>query len=1559
MVSKQKLKKKTEIEAIEKLIKIIEGSSTKIDTKSLKSLNKIIKSIKEEDISDKSLLEMIAYHTGQLLYDYDISSGKIKWYGNISLLKTTSKNLSRFNLKKWEENIHPDDKKYVLSKLDKSIKKNEPYFVEYRFKNKNGEYYYCRDSGGFITNEKGKVVRMIGSMSDISNEKIKTESLKSSYEIQKSIFELSEGLKLADTFEKIFKTSFYFIKKILNADRASILLKDSQGIMRFKAWDNLSEEYRNKVEGHSPWHPDEKNPQPFLIENVKKDKSLKKLKEYILKEKIQSLGFYPLYFEGELIGKLMVYFSSPQKFQESDIIFTQSIANQIAFAIGKKIAEQKIIDAEVKYRTVVDHLNEGIVIHQKGKIVFINKYAIKLMGGKQSEDFIGTDVLNYVHPDYRKQVLDRINKSISTNTPTDLLQEKFITLNGKVIDVEVMSIPIIYNGESASQVIFNDITEKKRNQAELEKSYQLSNMLMMFSKEFINIPLNKYDEKINQTLKTIGEYLGVDRVYIFDYNFNKETARNTFEWCAEGISAEIENLQNVPLSIMAELVDTHLKGKLYLIPDVDKLPHDSEFYKILFEQQIKTLITQPLMDGDNCIGFIGFDSVRKIKNWNDLEKNLLFILAEIISNVSIKKRNEETIKESEELFRTLAESTTTGICIYQNENIIYTNPAAQLITGFSKEELLQKKFWELVPQELHEKIRERGFARQRGEEIENIIEFPIINKEGKEKWVNFSAGVVNWKGKPTVVGSAIDITDSKKAKEEIIERERNYREIFNSTDDAILIIDPDTLKIIDVNDTLLYLFGLDNKNEVLNSDLYSLNYLKDAFGSEILGEYLKNAGKDPQLCQCSAKKKDESRIFVEVVIKLTSIAGEKRILVLMRDISHRKTAEIIHKLQYSIANSVVTSKSLLELFTNVRNELSTLIDAKNMFIAFYDKETDMLTSPFEWDEKADAPETWSAKKSLTGLVVKNKKTFLISKEEMIRMTEDGVINQIGSRPEVWLGVPLRIGENVTGAIVVQSYDNPKAYNQQSVEILEIIANQLSIYIEEKKYEERIKLLSHSLEESPVCIIITDAKGRIEYVNKNFIQITGYSFEEVRGKSPEILKSGYHPKEFFTSMWKDILEGKDWHGEVLNKKKNGELYWEEVLISPVHNDDGEVVNFVSLQVDITEKKKMIEELITAKEKAEEMNRVKSNFFANMSHELRTPLIGILGFSEILKDELIDNQEHKRMVEVINRAGNRLLETLNLILNFSKLEENKQEVIKKDVNIIPVIEETFKIFTSTAALKNLNYSFVCDEKEIVCNIDPNLLHSILSNLINNAMKFTAQGYITVTALKDENTAVISVSDSGIGIEKEKLNLIWEEFRQVSEGLGRQFEGTGLGLALVKKYTELLGGNIKVTSAPGEGTTFKLLLPLANIFFEKDEVDVNSEAERIYSFINKNYKLLYVEDDPDAADLVGKVLSPYFFIDYVSDAESGEQIIEKQNYDAVLIDINLKKGIDGLEFARRIRNKPNYEDKPLIAITAFAMDEDKNEFLSKGMSHYISKPFKNRELLNLLDSVFSNIE
>ncbi len=358
----------------------------------------------------------------------------------------------------------------------------------------------------------------------------------------------------------------------------------------------------------------------------------------------------------------------------------------------------------------------------------------------------------------------------------------------------------------------------------------------------------------------------------------------------------------------------------------------------------------------------------------------------------------------------------------------------------------------------------------------------------------------------------------------------------------------------------------------------------------------------------------------------------------------------------------------------------------------------------------------------------------------------------------------------------------------------------------KKSENQLQLLSWAIDQSPITIVITDKNGSIEYVNPKFSEVTGYAAEEVLGQNVRILQSGYHSKAFYEGLWFTILEGKEWRGEIYNKKKNGELYWENTIISNVKNLKGNITSFISIREDITERKKMMEDLLKTKKQAEESNNLKAAFLSNISHEIRTPFTAILGFLSAFQDEGLTSNERAEYIGIINKSAYMLMKTINDIADMSQIQAGQAEVIPSEINLELLIEELRERMLTEIENKGVQFIINYDigrNKRI--STDKKKLNDILDILINNAIKFTSEGSIELSVKRFNNYLRFMVKDTGIGISKNKLQEIFEPFRQADNSATRKFDGLGLGLSIAKAYVELLGGTILIESEEGIGSTF----------------------------------------------------------------------------------------------------------------------------------------------------------
>lgn len=568
--------------------------------------------------------------------------------------------------------------------------------------------------------------------------------------------------------------------------------------------------------------------------------------------------------------------------------------------------------------------------------------------------------------------------------------------------------------------------------------------------------------------------------------------------------------------------------------------------------------------------------------------------------------------------------------------------------------------------------------------------------------------------------------------------------------------------------------------------------------------------------------------------------------------------------------------------------------------------------------------------------------------------------------------PIFLEDYFWGFIGVDDCWNERRWSETEVAVLSAMANNISNLIRRRRFEEELSKSEKKyrlLAENIADVVFTfNLNLEFEYISPSCKHLTGYQPEELNLTRLEYVLT----KDSYTNALKILKEeiqkdqlntvGIDFPNQIIEVefiRKDKTTVWCEVKTSFIRNESGKANRILGIARDITIRRQAEFEMLRSKEKAEEMSELKSNFLANMSHELRTPLTGILGISEYL-DEEFEGTEYQEMVESIHNSGKRLLQTLNLILNLSKIESEKYEIKQQTISVSRVIGEIYSLFLKTVEkrgikliteLKVNGLQFVTDEK---------LFRDILTNLVENAIKYTVKGSVLIEAEKFNGALFIRVKDTGIGISREKLDMIFEPFRQVSEGIGRSFEGTGLGLTITKKYVETLNGRIFIESKLNEGTCFTLEFPLVEEILEAGEsdellmIDSAPESKPMENFDCKRKSILVVDDDNTNLMLVKMFLENYHNITTTSNGVSALELINKNNFDIILMDINLGSGISGLEVIQQIKKNNNYAGVPIVAITAFAMTGDKEEFLSKGCSHYISKPFNRNELLKLLESI-----
>jgi hypothetical protein len=564
-----------------------------------------------------------------------------------------------------------------------------------------------------------------------------------------------------------------------------------------------------------------------------------------------------------------------------------------------------------------------------------------------------------------------------------------------------------------------------------------------------------------------------------------------------------------------------------------------------------------------------------------------------------------------------------------------------------------------------------------------------------------------------------------------------------------------------------------------------------------------------------------------------------------------------------------------------------------------------------------------------------------------------------------ISIPIIVRNKLIGAFNLYSEERNFFSSEEEISLLEKIILNISfalekIQIEEdrKQTEEKIRQLSQAVEQSPVTIVITNTNGEIEYANPKFVESTGYAIEDVLGKNPRVLKSGYTSHNEYKDLWQTISAGNEWHGEFHNIKKDGTLFWESATISPILNTDGKTTHFIAIKEDITHRKNVEKQLVKSKERAEESDRLKLTFLANMSHEIRTPMNGILGFTELLKEPKLTGEEQQEYINIIEKSGKRMLNIINDIISISKVESGQIEVSLSETNINEQIEYIQTFFKPEAKQKGIEL-FVSKKlatQDTFIKTDREKVYAVLTNLVKNAIKFTNEGSIEFGCEKKGKHLEFFIKDTGLGISKSQKKIIFERFRQANETISRSHEGSGLGLAISKAYVEMLGGKIWVESKEREGSTFYFTIPFdsENKTEEKNSIEKASSEIKAKNTI-KDLKVLIVEDDAISKLLITIAVKPYSkeIIKVSTGIEAIDACRNNPDIDLVMMDINMPK-MGGYEATKLIRvfNK----NLVIIAQTANGMQSDRDNAIAAGCTDYISKPINITSLGDLIQKYFS---
>ncbi len=1154
---------------------------------------------------------------------------------------------------------------------------------------------------------------------------------------------------------------------------------------------------------------------------------------------------------------------------------------------GKDVSEEKkanqaLLESEKRFKALHNASFGGIAIHDKGKIIDCNQRLSEITG-YSFDELIGMDGLKLIAENYRGLVLKNISEG--NEKPYEAVG---LRKDDREFPVRVEARNIPYGGKTVRITEFRDITEQKLAEAAHWESQV--NFKALFEKGPIGVAYHRmvYDKSGKPV-----DYYFLDA----NQSYQKMTGVNPV---GKLVTEAFPGIENDPFKWFEIFGEVARNGKDVRIQQYFQIT--DKWYDIVAYQYKQDHFVAAFFD------------------------------------ITEQKHAEIALKERDEIFRHFMENS--PIYVFFKDKQIralqLSNNFEQML-GMPLNEMIGKTMDELFPSEMAKKMVEddRKVLKERKhaiyeEELNGryytTVKFPIIIDNQPEY----------------LAGYTIDITEQKKAEDTLRNSEERLKILFNYAPVAYYLSDVNG-NFIDSNIAAENLLGY-NKSELIGKNFLKLKILSPSQilkAQKLLTESLPGNPTGP--VEFILTRKDGTKVTVEITTYPVKIENQTLILGIFRDISDRKRTELAMK--------------------QASENWKRTFQAMHSGIALLDSNQRIMQTNLAFQKLLNAWENKLSGKHYLQLLFGDNFPKEESPFERMKITKSCETTEIeinGKTCEVLFDPIMDARNKITGAVVIINDITQRKRDEKIQQILHVITGTQMF---DKSVGELLiivrKELSKVIDTTNFFVALyqpdtqTLRKVIFEDEKDDFVE-----WDARKSLSGQVLKLG---KPVLLNSEDEARFAKENNIELLGSPAacwlgvplmSGEKAIGVMVVQSYIDENAYDQAAIRLLILIAhelsiiiERKKMIQDLVAAKDRAEESDRLKSAFLANMSHEIRTPMNGILGFAELLKEPKLSGEEQHMFIDIIKKSGERMLNIINDLINISKIESGQMDVYFSDTNINEQLEFLYNFFKLEAKQKNLklvvNYPITNEQSSI--KTDREKVYAILTNLIKNALKFTKKGTIEFGYEVAENELIFYIKDTGIGIPLNKQKSIFERFVQVNSGPTNVYEGAGLGLAISKAYVEMLGGKIWINSEPGKGTSFFFTLPNS---LQKETVSEIDKNETLTSGIDTlEETILIVEDDETSLLYLNQILKNSNLKIIV--ANNGAEAVELCRYNneigLVLMDISLPV-IDGQLAAEIIKNFKR--DLPVIAQTAFALDEEKDKY-SETFDDYITKPIKADEL------------
>jgi len=955
------------------------------------------------------------------------------------------------------------------------------------------------------------------------------------------------------------------------------------------------------------------------------------------------------------------------------------------------------------------------------------------------------------------------------------------------------------------------------------------------------------------------------------------------------------------------------------------------------------------------------------------ENGRIRIISGTFQDVTARRAVQSALSRSEARYRSIFENALEGI--YQStldgEFLSVNASMARILRYDSPADLMSRI--RNIGRDIYADPRDRQRYMELLQEHVQVMGFEtqVRRKDGSLIWVTLNSTLIRDAGtyRPCLLGTMEDISLRKRFETSLIESDQRLRNLLQRISCIAVSLDRHG-RIVFSNPFLHELTGW-SERELHGQDWFETMVPADQ--REVMAMVLNpgTAGAPESadteiLTRLGARRLIRWNTVADVNVQgevtgVTALGVDITAIKMARDTLSKSA--LLHSMRLRIDDAAHSTPDFATLMRTVHQILCEVIDAKNLITALINTDKNSLEFPYWVDEMTDVGEAAPyivdvndpENRRLTLELLRGNIPNILSGDDMSGLTKTGKIHLVGVIPKSWMGVPLKVRGKGIGALIVQNYNTPTQYTKGDLDILLDVSEQIAMAIERQRHDELSQTAEEIFHDIPSGLFIYKYRDPdqliLENANPSALRLIGKRLEEARGM-------------LFTDIWP--------HGTLLNSylhclrtgepfDKDAHLYKDERIRGyfRIHAFalPGEKVA-VAFE-DVTERQQVQQALIRAKEMAESANRAKSEFLANISHEVRTPLNGIMGMLQLAMQSEAPPELEDYLRTALESSRN-LLRVLNDVLDFTKVDAGKMELLDREFDLDELLIQAVNFFKALALDKKIRLVLSAQRNLGRFVGDEGRLRQILFNLMGNALKFTDHGSVTLEAWpvgkKDGKTRILfTVRDDGIGIPEDKLAYVFESFTQVDGTYSRRYQGTGLGLPIVKRLVTLMGGNISVESVEGGGTTISFTLPLR----EAAVLQASAVKRAPHAVTDvRPLTVLLVEDDAVNMTMARRMLEKMEHT--VICARNGLEALDclqAPGVDVVLMDIQMPE-MDGIEATNLIRTDPRfipYAQVPIIALTAHAMAGDKEKFLSRGMDAYLSKPFDHTRLRELLHRFF----